>query len=267
MKQVLSKDGTIIAYEQSGVGPAVILVGGAFSYRKFPRTLELVELLAKDYKVINYDRRGRGDSSDKSPYAVEREIEDLEALIGEAGGSAYVWGMSSGAVLALRAAASGLSGIKKLAMYQPAFRVDESIPLPPKDLTARLERLLAADRRGDMVKLFMTKGMGVPGFVVGMMRLMPGLWKRLKAVANTLPYDMAVMGDTVTGKPLSAEEWGGITVPTLSVDGSKSPPLLGKASQAIVDILPNAKRRTLVGQSHDVKMDILAPVLKDFFKE
>jgi pimeloyl-ACP methyl ester carboxylesterase len=142
MKKVISKDGTTIAYDQLGNGPTVILVGGAFSYRLFPGSVQLTEILAKHFTVINYDRRGRGDSGNTLPYAVEREIEDLEALIKEAGGTASVWGMSSGAVLALRAAASGLN-FKKLSLYQPPFILDNSRPLPPANLVMQLNEMIA----------------------------------------------------------------------------------------------------------------------------
>ncbi|RED64858.1 alpha/beta fold hydrolase [Cohnella lupini] len=266
MRQAISKDGTKIAYDLTGSGPVVILVGGAFSFRKFPGTLKLADFLSKDFTVINYDRRGRGDSSDTAPYAAEREIEDIGALIEEAGGFAHLWGMSSGAVLALRAAASGLP-IKKLALYQPPFMLEDNGKLPPADFLAKLQDMVDSERRGDAVKWFMTKGMGVPGFFVGMMRMMPGVWKRLKAVAHTLPYDFAIMGDTVSGKPLSAREWQGIRVPTLVVDGDKSQASIRQSSQAIAHILPNAEYRTLEGQSHDVAMDVLAPVLASFFKD
>jgi pimeloyl-ACP methyl ester carboxylesterase len=265
MRQAISKDGTKLAYDRSGSGPVVILVGGAFSFRKFPGTLKLAEILSKDFTVINYDRRGRGDSSDTAPYSIEREIEDIGALIEAEGGSAFVWGMSSGAVLALRAAASGLP-IKKLALYQPPFMLEDNGKLPPADFLAKLQAMVDSERRGDAVKWFMTKGMGVPGFFVGMMRMMPGVWKRLKAVSHTLPYDFAIMGDTVSGKPLSAKEWQVVKVSTLVVDGGKSQASIRRSAQAITDILPIAEYRTLEGQSHDVAMDVLAPVLSAFFK-
>ena len=264
LDSVRSQDGTRIAYDRLGAGPPVILVGGAFSYRRYKGTVELAELLAQRFTVLNYDRRGRGDSGDTAPYAVEREIEDLAALIEAAGGSANVWGMSSGAVLALRAAAAGLD-IRRLALYQPPFTIDRAGHLPPADLGSRLGELVAADRRGPAVSYFMTKGMGMPAPIAGLMRLAPPLWSRLKAVAHTLPYDYAVMGDTVAGRPLAVEPWRSVTVPALVIDGAKSPASLRRAADAIAGRLPHARRVTLDGQSHNVSMRVLAPVLEDFF--
>jgi pimeloyl-ACP methyl ester carboxylesterase len=263
MNTVRSQDGTTVAFDRSGAGPPVILVGGAFSYRRYKGTVELAELLARRFSVINYDRRGRGDSGDTAPYAVEREIEDLAALIEAAGGSASVWGMSSGAVLALRAAATGLE-IPRLALYQPPFNVGGG-RVPPGDFGTRLDELVASGQRGKAVAWFMTKGMGMPALFVNLMRLHRPLWKRLEAVAHTLPYDLAVMGDTVTGKPLEAEPWGSVEAETLVVDGSKSPASLREAADAIAAAVPGAARRTLEGQSHNVSMKALAPVLEEFF--
>jgi pimeloyl-ACP methyl ester carboxylesterase len=263
MSTVRSMDGTTIAFDRFGEGPAVILVGGAFSYRAFPKMVQLAELLAERFTVINYDRRGRGDSGDTRPYAVEREIEDLDALVEAAGGSASLWGWSSGGVLALRAAAGGLN-IDKLALYEPPFMVDDSHALPPADFATRLDQLTAAERRSEAVKYFMTKGMGVPRVVVALMRVMP-FWSKLKAVAHTLPYDWAVMGDTMGGRPLAASEWASVRQPTLVLSGEKSPAQLRKAAQALAEVLPSAEHRPLRRQSHNVSMKALAPVLAEFF--
>ncbi|MCA2222040.1 alpha/beta fold hydrolase [Nonomuraea sp. NEAU-L178] len=156
MDQAISKDGTAIAYDRFGDGPALILVGGAMSYRSFPTFIQLAELLADRFSVITYDRRGRGDSGDTAPYAVEREVEDLAAVIEAAGGSAHVWGLSSGAALALRAAADGLP-IERLALYEPPFMVGEGGHRPPADYQERLTALAAAGRRGETVSYFLTK--------------------------------------------------------------------------------------------------------------
>ena len=265
MKTVRSKDGTSIAFDQTGQGPAVILVNGAFSYRNYPGSVQLAELLSPHFTVINYDRRGRGDSGDTIPYAVEREIEDIDALIQAAGGSAYAWGLSSGAVLALKAADCGLN-IKKLALYDPALRVDNSAPLPPADFIQHVTDLIAQDKRGDAVRYFMTKGMGVPGFVVTMMRFMPGVWPRLTAVANTLPYDALMVDGYMAGKPLPAGTWKNVTVPTLVMDGEKGVEALHHAAVAVAKILPNAQHRTLQGLSHtNIDMKVIAPVVVEFF--
>ena len=182
MDIVTSSDGTRIAYDRTGTGPAVILVGGAFSYRSFPKTLQLAKLLASRFTVINYDRRGRGDSGDAERYAVDRELDDLAALIHAAGGSASLWGWSSGAVLALRAAARGLP-IDRLALYEPPFIVADTHATPPGDFAERLEGHVSAGDRSAAVKLYMTEGMGAPRFFVNAMRLLP-VWSRLKARAD-----------------------------------------------------------------------------------
>ena len=263
MTDVRSKDGTSIAFDQSGDGPAIILVGGAFSYRALPKLRQLAELLAEHFTVINYDRRGRGDSGDRAPYAVEREIEDLDALIEVAGGSASVWGWSSGGVLSLRAAAAGLA-IERLAVYEPPFIVDRAGHLPPPDFATRLDELTATDRRTAAVRYFMTQGMGVPAILVTLMRLSPS-WSKLKATAHTLPYDHQVMGSTVTGRPLSAVDWASVKAPTLVIAGEKSPERLRGAARALADVLPNPRQRTLTGQSHNISIKSLAPALAEFF--
>lgn len=262
MEKVRSADGTAIAYDRSGDGPPIVLVTGAFGYRNYPKSLQIAELLSKDFTVYNYDRRGRGDSGDTAPWSVQREIEDLDAVIDAAGGSAYVWGMSSGAVLSLRAAAAGLN-IKKLAVYQPPFIVDTAGKVPPPDFAQHLGELLATDRRGDAVYYFMVKGMGAPGFFIGLMRLFP-VWQRLKGLAHTLPYDFAMMGDTVEGKPLSAAQWS-VTVPTLVMDGEKAPQGAHKAAKNLTEILPDSQYHSLPGQGIDVKPEVLVPALVNFF--
>lgn len=264
MKTVRSKDGTMIAYDQTGQGPALILVAGAFSYRKFPGLLQLVDLLAPHFTVINYDRRGRGDSGDTQPYAVEREYEDLQALVDAAGGSASVWGLSSGAVLALKAAANGVN-FKKMVLYEPPFWVEPGGHLPPADFGKRLEDFAANDQRAEAIRYFMTKGMGAPGFVVIMMRFMPGVWSRLKAVAHTLHYDAKLVADHSDGKPLNPAQWTSVTLPTLVMYGSKSPASLQAAAKGLANVLPNAQLRVLEGQSHNVSMKVLAPVLIEYF--
>jgi pimeloyl-ACP methyl ester carboxylesterase len=267
MLTVTSKDGTKIAYDKAGQGPAVILVAGAFSYRKFPASLQISRLLEPHFTVYNYDRRGRGDSGDTMPYATEREVEDIEALIDAAGGSAYVWGLSSGAALALQAAASGLH-ITKLALHEPPFVVDPTDRRPPADFTAHVTALIAADKRGDAVKYFMHDVMGAPGFVVPMLRIMPGMWSRLTAVANTLPYDAQLVDGFQTGKPLPTTLWRAVTMPTLVMMGPESPALLVHAAEALSKVLPNAQLLSKKGLGHTKKLSakIIALVLIDFFK-
>lgn len=254
MYTVTSKDGTQIAYDKAGQGPSLILVAGAFSYRKFPGQVQLANLLSEHFTVYNYDRRGRGDSGDASSYAIEREIEDLQAIITEAGGSAYVWGLSSGAVLALQSAASG-ANITKLVLHEPPFVVDTAGHLPPENFAKHVTELISANRQGEAIKYFMTEGMGAPSFVVRMMRMMPGVWSKLVAVAHTLPYDAALLDGYMDGKALPANRWNSVTMPTLVIEGTESPISLRHGAQALVDVLPNAGLLSKKGLGHTKKLD------------
>src|SRR5262249_19962789 len=219
-------------------------------------------MLARPFRVFAYDRRARGDSGDTPAYAVGREVEDLEALIEEAGGSAQVWGMSSGAALALEAAASGLR-IAKLALYEPPFIVDDSRPPIPHDYISRLNGMLTEERRGDAVKLFLRE-MGAPRIVIALMRFLPR-WSRLEAVAHTLPYDATILRGTQDGRPLPAERWRSVTMPTLVIVGGKSPKWFHNGTRALAHVLPNAQHLVLEGQTHNVKAKPLAPILEQFF--
>jgi pimeloyl-ACP methyl ester carboxylesterase len=261
MNQVMSNDGTVIAFDRSGQGPAVILVGGAFQYRAIdPPTAQLAALLAQHFTVFHYDRRGRGESGDTQPYAVEREVEDLEALIHEAGGSAFVFGMSSGGVLALEAAARGLA-ITKLAAYELPFNSgDEHARQAAERYTQQLAALLNEGRRGDAVALAMTTW-GAPPEAIAGMRQAP-IWPLFEAVAPTLAYDDAIMGDG----SVPTARLASITVPTLVMDGGASPAFMHNAAQATAHALPNGQHRTLEGQTHDVAPQVLAPVLVEFFQ-
>jgi pimeloyl-ACP methyl ester carboxylesterase len=262
MSTVRSSDGTTIAYERSGEGPAVILVDGALCHRASGPSGPLAAALASRFTVYTYDRRGRGESGDTAPHAVEREVEDLAALIDAAGGSAHVYGISSGAVLALEAARRG-AAIDRLALYEAPFIVDDSRAPMGAAYRAQLDACLRDDRRGDAVRLFMRQ-VGVPAPLVALMRLMPA-WPKLTAVAHTLAYDAAVMGDTQDGKPLPAGRWDDVTVPALAVVGGKSPAWLKAGMRALADTLPCAEHRVLAGQTHMVKAKALAPLLAEFF--
>ncbi len=262
MKKILSRDGTPIAFDRCGEGPAVIVVDGALCYRASGPSGPLAELLSKNFTVYTYDRRGRGDSGNTAPYSVEREVEDIGALIQEAGGSAHVYGMSSGAALALEAACQGLS-IHKLALFEAPFIVDNTRAPLPDDYLPRLNQLVGAGKRGAAVRMFM-KLVGVPGFFIAMMRLMP-VWSKLVAVAHTLPYDISIVQDYQKGKPLPENRWKGIEAPTLVVDGGKSPNWMRHSMEELAAILPTATHRRLAGQTHMVKPEVLAPVLVDFF--
>jgi pimeloyl-ACP methyl ester carboxylesterase len=264
MSTVTSQDGTSIGYTASGQGPAIILVDGAMCYRASGPAGPLAERLTPHYTVYCYDRRGRGESGDNQPYSVEREVEDLDALIRAAGGTAYLYGISSGAVLALEAAAR-LDGIRKLAVYEPPFIVDDTHEPRPADYLDRMDALIAEDRRGDAVKLFM-RTVGVPGFGIAMMRLMP-VWKKLTGIAHTLPYDFRVLGDTGAGRPLPTDRWASAKLPTLVMDGGKSPAYMRNGARQLAGILPDASYRTLPGQTHLLKPDAVAPVLREWFTD
>jgi pimeloyl-ACP methyl ester carboxylesterase len=264
METLASKDGTRIAYERTGHGPPLILVDGALSSRSGSLNTPLAALLAPQFTVYTYDRRGRGDSGDNPPYAVEREIEDIDALIGAAGGSASLFGISSGAVLALDAAVRYPAKVTKVAVYEPPFIVDSSrAPITP-DYLSRLAGHVTAERRGDAVKLFLTEGIEMPGFAVTLMSFFP-MWKRMKALAHTLPYDAICMAGTQSGNPLPADRWASLTAPALVVDGGKSHASMRNGVRALADLLPSARYVTLPGQTHIVKPAVLAPVLADFF--
>jgi pimeloyl-ACP methyl ester carboxylesterase len=261
METVRSKDGTTIAFERFGQGPPVVLVGGALSDRS--TGAPLANLLSRGFAVITFDRRGRGDSGDTATYAVEREVEDLGALIAKAGGAASVFGHSSGAVLALESAVRGLP-ITRLAVYEPPFIVDDTRPLPPEDYAPRLTELISSGRRGDAVELFMTAAVGVPANMVAQRRGSP-MWPALEALAHTLPYDGAVMGDTMEGNPASMKRWASVTVPTLAMDGGASPEWARNAVRALVEVLPDAQHLTLEGQTHAADPEVVAPALERFF--
>ncbi|MEQ8675046.1 MAG: alpha/beta hydrolase [Aggregatilineales bacterium] len=264
MQHVISKDGTKIAYEKSGNGAALILVDGAFGTRKFGPNGDLAKLLTEHFTVYTYDRRGRGDSGDTPPYTVEREVEDLDALIQVAGGSVLLYGISSGAGLALEAARQGLS-IKKLAIFEAPYFLDDSRAPLPADYMAQMRTLTKADKRGDLVKLFMTKGVGVPAIFVFMMRFMPA-WSKLKSVAHTVLYDSMIVEPYQHGKPLSPQEWASVSMPTLVTVGGKSPDWMRNGMQSLAETLPDAKLVTLPGQTHIVKVEALAPELINFLR-
>ena len=256
MDTVSSKDGTTIAFDRLGNGPPVVLVCGGSTDRM--ANAPLAELLAEHFTVFNYDRRGRGDSGDASPYAVEREVEDLDAVIEAGGGSAFVYGTSSGGALALEAAASGLA-ITKLALWEPPFSLDES-SRPPQDQVERYNEMISAGRRGDAVEYFMTKVVGLSSEFVAHAKNAP-FWQAQEALAHTLAYDATIMGDY----SLPVERAASVTAPTLVMAGGESFPFMRETAQALADVIPDAQRRILEGQEHNVDPSALAPVLVEFF--
>jgi pimeloyl-ACP methyl ester carboxylesterase len=258
--QVTSADGTSIVFDRSGAGPMIILVHGAFTGRAHPLLSDVAAALAPWFTVVNYDRRGRGDSGDSQPYAVERELEDLAALLEMADGPAMVFGGSSGAGLALLAAPQN-QAISKLSVWEPPYHVDDSAPRLPRDFAARLEALVREGRRGTAVELFMMEAAEAPKEAVAAMRVQPS-WPQAEAVAHTLAYEAAVMGP---GNALPADRLAAITQPTLVLTGGNSPAWITNAGQAVAGTIPAAAYRVLEGQTHNVSPQALAPELLEFF--
>jgi pimeloyl-ACP methyl ester carboxylesterase len=262
MPHVVSRDRTRIAYERQGRGAPLIFVDGALCHRKMGPAAAMAARLAPHFTVFTYDRRGRGESGDTAPYAVDREVEDLQALIAEAGGDVSLFGVSSGAVLAVETA-SRTPAVRRLATYEAPFVVDASHGAFDDDWR-RIDSAVAAGRPGDAVRIFL-RSVGMPGFMVNVMRLTP-VWKKLAATGTTLPYDGAIMREYQQGKPLPSRRWSSVRMPTLVMDGGKSPTWMRNGQRAFANVLPNASYRTLPGQTHMVKADIQAPVLLEFFK-
>lgn len=262
MPVVTSKDGTRIGFDREGQGPPVVLVDGAMCYRGQGPMKPLAAKLASRFTVYTYDRRGRGESGDTQPWSVEREVEDIAAIVREAGEPVYLYGISSGAVLALEAADRGVP-IRKLALYEAPLMVDDSRPPLGDDFLPRMKALIAANRRGDAVKMFM-KAVGVPAIGIVFMRLMPA-WKKLTAIGHTLQYDLGMTTPYQQGRPLPDGRWSGAAMPTLVMDGGKSPAWMRNAQAAIAKGLPHATARTLPGQNHMVGADAIAPQLIEFF--
>ncbi|MEU4523380.1 alpha/beta hydrolase [Amycolatopsis sp. NPDC024027] len=261
MTTTTSADGTKLAYTRAGSGPALVLVDGAMCYRGSSPNDALAKELAAHFTVYTYDRRGRGESGDTGPYAVEREVEDVATLVKEAGGEAFLFGISSGAALALEAARS--LPVPKLAVYEPPFIVDATRPRVPADYVTRLDQALREGKRGKAVKMFMTEGVGLSGATVAIMRIMP-FWAKLKRVAHTIPYDTALVIGHQAGEPLPAA-WPEVTVPALAIDGGRSPDWMRNGVASLAKVLPSAEYRTLPDQTHIVKAPALAPVLTEFF--
>ncbi len=261
MKTIQSADGTTIAFDQLGKGPALILVGGALEQRALDsETAQLAPLLAQHFTVFHYDRRGRGESTDTPPYTVEREIEDIDALITAAGGSACAFGISSGAALAMEAAVKLGEKVKKLAMYEAPYNDDEAARRAWKAYRKQLADALAQDRRGEALTLFMLL-VGMPPDQLDQVRQHP-LWPMWEAVAPTLAYDAAVMGEDASVPTGKAAD---VTVPALVIDGGASYPFMHVTALALVKAMPQAQHRTLEGQTHEVTVSVLAPVLVEFF--
>lgn len=263
MGRTHSADGTTIGFDAWGDGQPLIMVDGATGYRAMSQLPgQVAELLGTEFRVYAYDRRGRGESGDIAPYAPQREVEDLAAMIEEAGSSALVCGFSSGAVLALDAAAAGLP-IEKLALFEPPFIVDDSRPPLPADYVERLDAAVASGHPGDAAEIFLTAAIGLPAAAVGGMRQSP-FWPALEAVAHTIAYDGRIMGTTMSGAPLPADRWASLTVPTLIMYGNGTEPWLITAARALADLLATARLQAVEGAQHSVAAEVLAPALREF---
>jgi pimeloyl-ACP methyl ester carboxylesterase len=252
-----SKDGTRIAFEKTGSGPAVIVISGALSHRSLYRDQSLPARLSEHFTVYLYDRRGRGESTDVQPYAVEREIEDIEALLDDAGGAAYLYGVSSGAALALQAAAKlGPGKVTKLAIYEPPYGQEQQAFATQKQ---RVSELVRTGEPGEAAAFFMT-AIGTPPDAVDAMKRSPE-WEAIKKIDFTLEYDFAVLGDG--GVP--QETVKAIRVPTLVMNGEKSMDFMHPTADRIAALIPHAQRKTLKGQTHQAAAEAMAPVLVEFF--
>ncbi|HEX6034487.1 MAG TPA: alpha/beta hydrolase [Anaerolineales bacterium] len=267
MPTVTSRDGTKIAFEKVGSGPTVILVNGAMSYRRaFDTTLEdLAELLSKDFTVYDYDRRGRGESGNTEPFTKVREIEDIQALIDEAGGEAMLVGFSSGGAVTLETTAV-TPGVTKVFVYEVPFIIDDTRQ-PLDDYEGLTTRLVAEGKLDELLEYFVTVVAGVPAeFVAGIKQDKP-VWERMRAIASTIPHDAAFMSEFMKGRPLPAGYWSKIKVPVLVGDGGASPAWIRNAADALAEALPNARRETFEDQTHSVDPRVLAPVIIEFFKK
>lgn len=264
MRTVRSKDGTTIAFERSGTGPALILVGGMFEQRAMDSEtarLAAFPLLSEHFSVFHYDRRGRGDSTDTQPYAVEREIEDIEALIDLAGGEVFVFGISSGAALAFEAALALGGKVKKLALYEAPYNDDADARRAWRQFRKQLDELLAAGRHGDAVALFIMLT-GASADQIEGIRQHP-MWPMWEAIAPTIAYDAAAVGEDAS---VPAERAANLSVPALIMDGSETYPFMHASAVALANAMPHAQHRTLEGQTHEVAAEAIAPVLVEFFK-
>lgn len=256
MDKVTSKDGTVITYDRLGDGPPVVLVSGGSVDRW--SNAGLAAILAADFTVFNYDRRGRGESGDTPPYAVAREIEDIDAVIGAAGGPCFLYGSSSGAGLALEATAAGLA-VRKLALWEPPYILDPAAR-PPADQVQQYQAMLAEGRRGDAAQYFMEKVVRMPPEFVAGARSQPW-WAATEALAHTLPYDATIMGDYSLPVDTAAK----VAVPTVVITGAASFGFMHETAEALARALPDGRTVLIEGQEHNIAPEAIAPVLKAFY--
>ena len=256
-----SKDGTTIAFQTTGDGPALILVPGALNTRgDMP---PFVQALAPSFRVVAYDRRGFGRSSQPDGgYDYDTFADDLAQVIAAVGGSASLLGFSSGAGLALESARHG-TGVERVVAYELPLIVDDTRPPIPEDYVEHLEEAVANGDRGEAVAYFMTAGVGLPTEMVEGMRSMP-MWPGLEAIAHTIAYDGRFVRDHMRGRPFAPGEWDDVTVPVLVLDGSDSPDWMRNGARALADALPDARYDTLEGQTHQVAPQAIAPAVTGF---
>jgi pimeloyl-ACP methyl ester carboxylesterase len=261
---VTSKDGTTIAFERRGSGPVLLFVSGALQFRGSDApTKTLLDRLAQRFTVVFYDRRGRGGSGDTLPYSVAREVEDLDAVITASGGHALLFAESSGALLAIEAAASGLP-IDRLALYEPPLIVDDSAPGVPPDYVETIDRLMAKGDAGKAVAYFFAAPQGIPAADLEQALTSDPGWPVYQKVARTIAYDARLMTGAYRNGALQSERWGSITIPALVINGSASFVFMPAAADAVAAALPNAQRATLAAQGHDPEPDVIAPLLEQF---
>jgi pimeloyl-ACP methyl ester carboxylesterase len=257
LQTTTSADGTTIAFDKLGSGPAVVLVCGGSVDRQ--SNAGLAAVLASDFTVYNFDRRGRGDSGDTLPYAIDREIEDIEAVIDAAGGQAYIYGTSSGAALAFEAARALPGKVTKLALWEPPY-IDDPAARPPSDTVETYERLVAEGRRSDAVEYFTAKVVGLPPEFVAFAKTQP-FWAAQEKIAHTLAYDGRIMGDY----SIPVEKAKDVTQPTIVVAGESSFPFFLQTVAVLGDAIPDGESKTLPGQEHNVAPEVIGAVLKEFF--
>jgi pimeloyl-ACP methyl ester carboxylesterase len=253
---IRSDDGTTIAYEVLGAGPPVVIVAGANCDAAVSRPL--AEALAEFHTVVNYDRRGRGGSADTAPYSVAREVEDLRAMLGRAGGTASIYGHSSGAALALHAAAAGLS-VDRLVLHEPPYVADDAQAQESREYAAALERALSAGRRSDAAALFLRR-VGAPAAAVEAMQTQPW-WGRMEAFAPTLAHDSEVMGFPTTGGLLPVELVQLVRAPTLVLSGANSPEWMTRVGGRIAELIPRSRQQVLPGQGHVSPPEVVVPLI------
>lgn len=263
MEFITSKDGTKIAYEKQGNGPALILVGGGLDDGSENR--QHVPELAEHFTVFNYARRGRGESGDTQPYALEREIEDIEALIAKADGPAYLFGASSGGALVLEAAMAGVRA-NKLAVYEVPYSVEAYMIDGWQGYKAQLADALAKGDRDQALELFMRLAGSSEADIEGAKQ--SEYWPGMRALAHTLAYDAACMRDGGVPERLST-----VTQPTLVMTGTMlapgmqelQPSFFAEAAKIMVEKLPNSTYEVLEGETHQVDSKKLTAALKEFF--